>query len=272
MVGGVVGLSASWEVPPSHALVLCVQGGLWPGAVGWWAVVVVVVGEVLGLLVLVVVVVVVVAGAPLAVLVVVGLVVLGLVAVVVLCVRDQDPPAFRWGLGAGHRLKPFGLRRLVDSGGGFRAWLDGDRGRGVPRPLGRSGRRWWWFVGGGWSGAWRWGCGRGIEGVVLLGRLRGDGSPWGQGDSGCCGCGVLVWVWVMVGVRAGVFLVLIPSAFCNFIELCGVVWVVLVMLLVVVVVVVLLRAVLSFGLLFLFGVELGPGVPFEVAEDLVSQV
>ena len=39
VVGGVWGWSA--RLLPSHALVLLVQGGLWPGGVGWWAVVVV---------------------------------------------------------------------------------------------------------------------------------------------------------------------------------------------------------------------------------------
>ena len=39
MVGGIWGWSA--RLHPSHALVLLVHGGLWPGGVGWWAVVVV---------------------------------------------------------------------------------------------------------------------------------------------------------------------------------------------------------------------------------------
>ena len=38
-VGGVCGWSARWL--PSHSLVLFVHGGLWPGGVGRWAVVVV---------------------------------------------------------------------------------------------------------------------------------------------------------------------------------------------------------------------------------------
>ena len=37
VVGGVCGWSARWL--PSHLLVLLVHGGLWPGGVGWWAVV-----------------------------------------------------------------------------------------------------------------------------------------------------------------------------------------------------------------------------------------
>ena len=39
VVGGVWGWSARWL--PSHTLVLLMHGGLWPGGVGWWAVVVV---------------------------------------------------------------------------------------------------------------------------------------------------------------------------------------------------------------------------------------
>ena len=39
VVGGVWGWSA--QLLPSHTLVLLVHGGLWPGGVGWWAVVVV---------------------------------------------------------------------------------------------------------------------------------------------------------------------------------------------------------------------------------------
>ena len=62
VVGGVWGWSARWL--PSHTLVLLVHGGLWSGAVGWWAVVVV------GLVLVVVV------GGPLVVL---ALVVVGMV-------------------------------------------------------------------------------------------------------------------------------------------------------------------------------------------------
>ena len=52
--GGVCGWSARWL--PSHTLVLFMHGGLWPGGVGWWAVVVVgvvLVVVVVGLLVVV---------------------------------------------------------------------------------------------------------------------------------------------------------------------------------------------------------------------------
>ena len=41
VVGGVVGWSTRLVVLPSHALVLLVHGGLWPGGEGWWTVVVV---------------------------------------------------------------------------------------------------------------------------------------------------------------------------------------------------------------------------------------
>ena len=51
----------------------------------------------------------------------------------------------------------------------------------------------------------------GLDGVVLFGRLRGGGSGWGQWSWGCGGCGVLARVWVRVWVRAGAFLVLLPS-------------------------------------------------------------
>ena len=108
MVGGVVGLSAWWVVLPSHALVLLVHGGLWPGGVGLWSVVVEVV----------LIVVVVVVGA----LVVVALV----VVVMLLRVCPEDPLVFRWGCGVGHPLQPLGLYGLVGSGGGLRARLDGD--------------------------------------------------------------------------------------------------------------------------------------------------
>ena len=51
MVGGVCGWNARWL--PTHTPVLFVHGGLWPGGVGWWAVVVVLVVVVVGPLVMV---------------------------------------------------------------------------------------------------------------------------------------------------------------------------------------------------------------------------
>ena len=117
VVSRVCGWSARWL--PSHLLVLFVHGGLWPGGVGWWAVVVV--GVVL---------VEVVVGS----LVVVALVVVGLV----LRVWPLDPLwVFRsllWGWGVRHRAQPLGLYYVVGRGGGSGAGLDRDGGRGVQRP------------------------------------------------------------------------------------------------------------------------------------------
>ena len=111
------GWSGRWL--PSHSLVLFVHGGLWPRGVGWWAVVVV------GVVLVVVVV------GPL---VVVVLVVVGLV----LRVWPMDPLwVFRsplWGWGVGHRGQPLGLHYVMGRRGGLGAGLDGDGGRGVPRP------------------------------------------------------------------------------------------------------------------------------------------
>ena len=107
-------------VLPSHALVLLVHGGLRPGGVGWWALVV-------GLVVVVVVVV--------WALVAVALVVM----VMVLRVFLEDPLACRWGLKVGHRLQPLGPY------GSFLIVHP----RVTPRVLG--GRTAWWVVGGGWG-------------------------------------------------------------------------------------------------------------------------
>ena len=82
-------------------------------------------------------------------LVVVVLVVVGLV----LRVWPMDPlwvvRSPLWGWGVGHRVQPLGLHYVVGRGGGLGAGLDGDSGRGVPRPWVGFGRRWWWFVGDG---------------------------------------------------------------------------------------------------------------------------
>ena len=94
---------------------LFVYGGLWPGGVGWWAVVVV------GVVLVVVLV---------GLLVVVALVVVGLV----LWVWPLDPlwvlRSPLWGWGVGHRAQPLGLHSAVGRGGGSGAGLDGDGGRG----------------------------------------------------------------------------------------------------------------------------------------------
>ena len=182
-VGGVCGCSARWL--PSHSLVLFVHGGLWPGGVGRWAVVVV------GVVLVVVVV------GPL---VVVVWVVVGLV----LRVWPMDPLwVFRsplWVWGVGHRGQSPGLHYVVGRGGGSGAGLDGDGGRGVPRP-------WVGWAGGG-GGFWGMDDGalgdgdadEGLDGVVLGGRLCGGGGCRWEGGVGCGGWGVLAWVRVRVGV------------------------------------------------------------------------
>ena len=175
MVGGVRGWSARWL--PSHSLVLFVHGGFWPGGVGWWAVVVV--GVVL----------VVVAVGPL---VVVALVVVGLM----LRVWPLDPLwVFRsplWGWGVGHRAQPLGLHYVVGRGGRSGAGLDGDVGRGVPRPwVGSAGG------GGGLLGMDDGALGdgdvdEGLNWVVLRGRLCGGCGCRREGGVGCGGWGVLL--------------------------------------------------------------------------------
>ena len=110
-VGGVCGWGARWL--PSRPPVLFVHGGLWPGGVGRWAVVVV------GVVLVVVVV------EPL---VVVVWVVVGLV----LRVWPMDSLwVFRsplWGWGVGHRGQPPGLHYVVGMGEGLGAGLDYDGG------------------------------------------------------------------------------------------------------------------------------------------------
>ena len=181
VVGGVCGWSA--QCLQSHSLVLFVHVGLWPGGVGWLAVVVV------GVVLVVVVV------GPL---VVVALVVVGLV----LRVWPLDPLwVFRsplWGWGVGHRAQPHGLHYVVGRGGGSGAGLDGDGGGGVRRP---------WVIGAG-SGGGLWGMDdralgdgdvdEGLDGVVLGGRLCGGGGCRWEGGVGCGGWGVLAWVRVWV--------------------------------------------------------------------------
>ena len=110
-VNGVCGRGARWL--PSRPLVLFVYGGLWPGGVGRWAVVVV------GVVLVVVVV------GPL---VVVVWVVVGLV----LRVWPMESLwVFRsplWGWGVGHRGQSPGLHYVVGMGEGLGAGLDGDDG------------------------------------------------------------------------------------------------------------------------------------------------
>ena len=187
-VAGVCGWSARWL--PSHPLVLFVHGGLWPGGVGRWAVVVV--GVVLVVVVL----------GPL---VVVVWVVVGLV----LRVWPMDPLwVFRsplWGWGVGHRGQSPGLHYVVGRGGGLGAGLDGDGGRGVPRP--------WVGLAGGGGGLWGMDDGalgdgdadEGLDGVVLGGCLCGGGGCRREGGAGCGGWGVPAWARVRAGVVSGGF-------------------------------------------------------------------
>ena len=187
-VGGVCGSSARWL--PFHPLVLFMHGGLWPGGVGRWAVVVV------GVVLVVVVV------GPL---VVVVWVLVGLV----LRVWPMDPLwVFRsplWGWGVGYRGQSPGLHYVVGRGGGSGAGLDGDGGRAVPRP--------WVGLAGGGGGLWGMDDGalgdgdadEGLDGVVLGGPLcSGDGCRR-EGGAGCGWWGVLAWVRVRAGVVSGGF-------------------------------------------------------------------
>ena len=88
----------------------------------------------------------------------------------------------------------------MGGGGGLGAGLNGDCGRGVPRP--------WVDLAGGGGGLWGVDDGalgdgdvdEGLDGVVLGGRLCGGGGPWGEGSSGRGGRGVLVRVRVRVRV------------------------------------------------------------------------
>ena len=226
-VGGVCRWSARWL--PSHPLVLFVHGGLWPGGVGRLAVVVV------GVVLVVVVV------GPLVVVVV--WVVVGLV----LRVWPMDPLwVFRsplWGWGVWHRGQSQGLHYVVGRGGGLGAGLDGDGGRGVPRP--------WVGLAGGGGGLWGMDDGalgdgdadEGLDGVVLGGRLCGGGGCLREGGAGCGGWGVLAWARVRAGVVSGGFVWL--RLWC---------------------------CVCSRGCRLGFGVGFGVGVRFQVEEYLCLEV
>ena len=226
MVGGVCGWSARWL--PSHSLVLFVHGGLWPGGVGWWAVVAV------GVVLVVVVV------GPL---VVVAFVVVGLV----LWVWPLDPLwVFRsplWGWGVGHRAQPLGLYYVLGRGGGSGAGLDGDGGRGVPRP--------WVGLTGGGGGFWGMDDGalgdgdvdEELDGVVLGGRLCGGGGCRWEGGVGCGGWAVVAWVRVWVrAVSVGFVSLRLWCCVCLLVHR------------------------------FMFGVWFGVGVRFQVEGDLCPEV
>ena len=145
----------------------------------------------------------------------------------------------------------------MGGGGGSGDGLNSDCGRGIPPPC----------VGlaGGGGGLWGTDDGalgdgdvdKGLEGVVLGGRLCGGGGRWWEGGVGCGGWGVLAWVRVWVrAVSLG--LALLRLWCCG---LCGVV-----------LVVVLLLLVRSFGRWLGFGVGFWVGVWFEVEDDLSPEV
>ena len=169
---------------------LFVHGGLRPGGVGRWAVVVV------GVVLVVVVV------GPL-------VVVVWVVVGSVLRVWPMDPLwVFRsplWGWRVGHRGQSPGLHYVVGRGGGSGGGLDGDSGRGVPRP--------WVGLAGGGGVLWGMDDGalgdrdadKGLDGVVLGGRLCGGGGCRREGGAGCGGWGVLAWARVRAGVVSGGF-------------------------------------------------------------------
>ena len=137
------------------------------------------------------------------------------------------------------------------------AGLNGHCGRGVPRP--------WVGLAGGRGGLWVMDDGalgdgdvdKGLDGVVLHGRLCGGGGRWWEGGVGCGGWGVLAWP--RVGVRAVSLGLASLRLWC-----CGLRGVVLV--------VVLLLLVRWFGRRFGFCVGFWFGVRFEVEEDLGPEV
>ena len=142
-----------------------------------------------------------------------------LVVGMVLWVCPWDPLAFRWGLGVGHRLQPWGLYGLVDNGGGLGTWLDSDRGRGVPRSrVGLAG-------GGGCllrvdNGALGDGdVDEGLDGVGLCGRLHGGDSCWGEGGLRCVRAGSWLGFGLGFGLGRGRFCC--RFAFCDFGALLG---------------------------------------------------
>ena len=189
------------------------------------------------------------------------------VVVLVLRVCPQNPLAFRWGLGVGHRLQPLGLYGLVGSGGGLGPGLTatGIKESQVPGSVWPAAV----MVCGGWmmgrlemgmlTRVWTVSCCVAASVVAVLAGGRG------ARDAVCAGS----WPGFGLGFGSG------RSHFCcrrapgDFLGLCGVV---VVMLLLLVVVVVLLRALLFFGFRFWFGVGFWVGVRLEVEEDLVSEV
>ena len=133
-------------------------------------------------------------------------------------------------------MQPLGLHYVVGRGGGSGAGLDGDGGRGVPRP--------WVGLAGGGGGLWGIDDGalgdgyvdEGLDGVVLGGRR------W-EGGVGCGGWGVLAWVRVWV-----------RAVSVAFVSLC--LW----------------CCVCLLGRRFVFWVGFGVGVRFQAEEDLCLEV
>ena len=174
----------------------------------------------------------------------------GVVLVVVALVLRVWPLDHLWvfpsplrGWGVGHLAQPVGLHYVVGRGGGSKAGLDGDGGRGVPRP--RVG------LAGGGGGLWGMDDGalgdgdadEGLDGVVLGGRLCGGGwLPVGW-SVGCGGWGVLAWVRVWVkAVSVGFVSLRLWCCVCVLRRRPG------------------------------FGVGFGVGVRFQVEEDLCPEV
>ena len=132
---------------------------------------------------------------------------------------------------------------MVGRGGRLGAGLDGDLGRGVPRPwVGLAGG------GGGLQGMDDGALGdgdveEGLDGVVLGGRLCGGGGCRWEGGMGCDGWWVLAWVRIRVGAVSVGFVSL--HLWC---------------------------CVCSRGRRLWFGVGFGVAVRFQVEEDLCLEV
>ena len=195
------------------------------------------------------------------VVVVVGPLVVGVWVVVGLVLRvwPMDPLwVFRsplWGWGVGHRGQSPGLHYVVGMGEGLGAGLDGDGGRGVPRP--------WVGLAGGGGGLWGTDDGtlgdgdvdEGLDGVVLGGRLCGGGGCRGEGGAGCGGWGVLAWARARAGVVSGGFVSLrLRRCVCSRGRRLG------------------FGVGLGVGVRFGFGVGFGVGVRFQVEEYLCPEV
>ena len=169
----------------------------------------------------------------------------------------MDIPARLVGVGGRARAQSLGPYCMAGSGGGSGVRLNGDCGRGVPRPwVGLA------SGGGGLGGVddgalGDWDVNEGLDGVVLGGSLCGGAGRWREGGVGFGGWGVPVWVRVWV---SAVSLGLASLRFWC----CGLLGVVLVLML--------LLVVRSFGRWLGFGVGFGVGVRFQVGGDLGLEV